>query len=253
MLSRLFAVGLGMLVPALAAVCAPGTAAAEPAQPPQPAQAEPCRLALVLALDVSASVDAGEYILLRDGTAAALLSPDVRAAVKALGGVYISVFEWSGRQKQTLIQPWRVLDGDSAIRAVAERIATHPRSESEYPTALGSALGYAQRQLAAGPSPCNRQVIDVSGDGANNHGFSPESAYRAFDFSGVTVNGLVVAGSAGDAVDYYRRRVIRGPAAFVEIARGYEQFEEAMRRKLLREIGVMSLSDADPARRSPHP
>ncbi|MEM6679784.1 MAG: DUF1194 domain-containing protein, partial [Pseudomonadota bacterium] len=167
---------------------------------------------------------------------------EVTAAIQALGGVYVSVFEWSGRYKQRPIATWTLLDGPGAIRGLAGAIATHPRSTSEYPTALGAALGHAATLLARGPKPCERRVIDVAGDGANNHGFGPRHAYRAFDFNEITVNGLVVVGSDARVIDYYRDEVIRGPASFLEIAAGYRDFEQAMKRKLLREIGAMSLA-----------
>ncbi|MGF1553863.1 MAG: DUF1194 domain-containing protein [Paracoccaceae bacterium] len=223
-----------------------GLALAALAVPPAEAAEPRCRLALVLALDVSASIDAEEYALLRAGTAAALASPDVRAAIAALGGVHVAVFEWSGRAQQSVIAPWRPLDSDAAIGRLAARIAAHPRTTSEYPTALGAALGFANALLAEGPSPCERRVIDVAGDGENNHGFGPASAYRAYDFAGVTVNGLVVSGAEGEAVAYYREQVLHGPAAFLEVAEGYEAFERAMRRKLLREIGALSVAADEP-------
>lgn len=209
---------------------------------PVRAEAVPCRLALVLALDVSASIDDAEYEFLRSGTARALVSPEVRAAIKTLGGVHVTVFEWSGREQQRVIERWRALVDDAAIEAVAEGVATHERTTSEYPTALGAALGFAHGRFLSGPGPCERRVVDVAGDGENNHGFGPESAYRAFDFSAITVNGLVVSGASDEAVDYYRDHVLNGPAAFLEIAEGYEGFEAAMRRKLLREIGVMNVA-----------
>ncbi|MEL6198535.1 MAG: DUF1194 domain-containing protein [Pseudomonadota bacterium] len=210
---------------------------------PRPAEGAPlCRLALVLALDVSASVDETEYDLLRRGTAAALDSPQVREAIKALGGVYLSVFEWSGRSKQRIIVPWVALENGQAIAGAAGQIAVHPRSTSEYPTALGAALGYAHGLLGDGPAFCERQVVDMAGDGENNHGFGPGSAYRAFDYRAITVNGLVVGDPDGEVATYYAEEVLNGPDSFLEVARGYEDFEETMRRKLLREIGVLSLS-----------
>ncbi|MEM9784761.1 MAG: DUF1194 domain-containing protein [Pseudomonadota bacterium] len=223
---------------------APGTASAT---------AQPCRLALILAMDVSASVDAGEYRLMRDGTAAALASDEVAAAILSLGGVHMSVFEWSGRQRQRIVADWSSLGDLAAIARFAGGIADQQRSFHQYPTALGSALGFAQRLMREAP-PCDRYVVDIAGDGPNNHGFGPASAYRAFDFSAITVNGLVVTpgideapAGANDAVTYYRDEVRNGPDAFIEVALGYGDFERAMRRKLLREIGVLSLSAA------PHP
>ncbi|MEM7496963.1 MAG: DUF1194 domain-containing protein [Pseudomonadota bacterium] len=204
-----------------------------------------CRLALVLALDVSASVDQREYGLLTSGTANALRSDEVRAALKSLGGVEVAVFEWSGRFQQHRIAPWARLDDDTAIDDMAGRIERHPRTTSEYPTALGAALGHAATLLRAATPGCARRVVDVAGDGENNHGFEPRHAYNAFDFRGVTVNGLVVAsdeaGKGIAAIDYYANEVIRGPEAFLEVAASYDDFERAMKRKLLREIGVMSL------------
>ncbi|MEM6356700.1 MAG: DUF1194 domain-containing protein [Pseudomonadota bacterium] len=204
-----------------------------------------CRLALVLALDVSASVDQREYGLLTSGTANALRSDEVRAALKSLGGVEVAVFEWSGRFQQHGIATWSRLDNDAAIDDMAGRIERHPRTTSEYPTALGAALGHAATLLRSATPGCARRVVDMAGDGENNHGFEPRHAYNAFDFHGVTVNGLVVAsdevGKGIAAIDYYTREVIHGPEAFLEIAASYDDFEEAMKRKLLREIGVMSL------------
>lgn len=211
---------------------------------PGPAQALDgrCRLALVLALDVSASIDDDEYELLRAGTATALASPEVRAAIKTLGGVYVTAFEWSGREQQRVIEDWRPLLDDPSIEGMAARIAAHERTTSEYPTALGAALGFAHARFASAPPACQRRVVDIAGDGENNHGFGPESAYRAYDFSAITVNGLVVSGASDEAATYYREHVLNGPASFLEIAEGYEGFESAMRRKLLREIGVMNVA-----------
>lgn len=201
-----------------------------------------CRLALVVALDVSASVDEREYALLRDGTAAALASEPVRQAIHALGGVHLAVFEWSGRHKQRLIVPWQRLEDDAAVLAAATQLSQHQRSTSEYPTALGAALGYAHTLMNRGPSACERRVVDIAGDGENNHGFGPGSAYRAFDYSGITVNGLVVGAPDGNAARYYVDEVLNGPDSFLEIALAYDDLEETMRRKLLREIGTLSLS-----------
>ena len=88
---------------------------------------------------------------------------------------------------------------------------------------------------------CDRRTIDVSGDGITNDGFAPAAAYRNFPFQGVTVNGLVLSSDPTISA-YYRTQVIRGPAAFVEIVRGYRNFEAAMQRKLLRELGALAIS-----------
>jgi hypothetical protein len=214
--------------------------------------ASECRLALVLALDVSASVDGPEYTLLSAGTARALSSDPVREAILAHGGVRVAAFEWSGQGQQRVVSDWRVMDSDDAIFATAREIAGAGRSFTEFPTALGSALGHAAIMLRD-HAHCLRRVVDVAGDGPNNHGFQPRHAYNAFDFRGVTVNGLVVADDTGgggvrpglEPFEYYVTEVIRGPGAFVEVAAGYAEFEEAMRRKLLREVAPTGVASAE--------
>jgi Ca-activated chloride channel family protein len=120
----------------------------------------------------------------------------------------------------------------------AEAIFASGRGFTDFPTALGYALGYAAVHLRGVPERCARHIIDVAGDGINNEGFAPAAAYRAFGFEAITVNGLVIAGEKPDPVTYYRNEVIRGPGAFVEVADGFEDYAAAMKRKLLREIGT---------------
>jgi hypothetical protein len=201
-----------------------------------PAEAA-CRLALALAIDASSSVDAHEYKLQRDGLAAALNAPDIRQAILQPGGdMVLSVFEWSGRFQQKLQLDWTPMRSPDDITRAVATIAAMRRVTSEFPTALGSALGYGAQLMVRAPDDCARRVIDVSGDGANNQGFGPRLAYRHFPFDGVTVNGLVVLGHGPTVLVHYRDEVLRGPGAFLEIARGYADFERAMGRKLFREI-----------------
>ncbi|MEO1687726.1 MAG: DUF1194 domain-containing protein [Pseudomonadota bacterium] len=201
------------------------------------APAQACRLALVLALDVSSSVDVEEHALQIEGLAAALEDPEVMEAILLPGGpVAIAVFEWSGRDRQSLVADWAMLRSPTDIFALTARIRGSQRSHAEYPTALGHALAYAGRLFARGPD-CENRTVDVSGDGANNDGYEPFHAYRVFDFEDITVNALVVGGPRRPAlIRYFQTLVIRGDAAFTEVADGYADFERAMRRKLLREI-----------------
>ncbi|GGB05946.1 hypothetical protein GCM10011324_15130 [Allosediminivita pacifica] len=195
-----------------------------------------CRLALLLALDVSSSVDAQEYRLQKEGVAAALLSPDVRRAIlSGQGVVALGVYEWSGRRQNSVVLDWVRLDSEAAITAAARRIGGAQRSYSRFPTAMGYALGYGAGLLARGPD-CLRRVIDVSGDGVTNDGFWPTLAYRNFPFEGVTVNGLAVLGADPAVLDHYEFEVQYGPGAFVETAPGYAGYRRAMERKLFREI-----------------
>lgn len=211
-----------------------------------PAPASACRLALVLAIDVSSSVDATEDRLQRLGLAAALTDPEVVAAFLASDDpVALAVFEWSGRFSQVDILPLApVMSADHLARAAAI-IAQSPRSRTDMPTAAGYALGHAATLLARGPD-CLTRTVDMAGDGVNNEGFGPADAYAAFDFSGVVVNGLMIAGgdyiASGNLLAFYQGEVRHGPGAFIEVADGFDDYAAAMRRKLLRELMLVSVS-----------
>lgn len=205
-----------------------------------PVAAAECRLALVLAMDVSSSVDADEDALQRGGLASALLAPEVQAAFFASDlPVALAAFEWSGRYNHEILVDWTLIDSGEDLLAVARGIGGSTRSHDEFPTAIGYALGFAAGLLERGPQ-CLFQTVDVAGDGENNEGFAPSRAYAHFGFSGVVVNGLAIDVADGDTeislARYYENEVIRGPGAFVEIARGFEDYERAMRRKLEREL-----------------
>ena len=201
-----------------------------------------CRLALALGLDISSSVDAEEDQLQRLGLARALASPEVQAALLSVPGesVALAVFEWSGRYQQDLTLPWRLLSTPQDILLAADAIGRSKRRYTEFPTAIGYALGYAAGVLAEAP-PCLFQTLDVSGDGINNEGFMPRLAYQNFPLAEVTVNGLVIGGAEDDLVGYYRREIIKGPGAFVETARDFNDFERAIQRKLVRELQARAI------------
>ena len=204
-----------------------------------------CRLALVLAIDVSSSVDAAEDVLQRQGLARALADPQVAAAFFASDDpVALAIFEWSGRYNQARLADWTLVQTPADLSRLSAQIAGSTRSHNDFPTAMGYALGHAAGLLQDAPS-CLFQTIDVAGDGINNEGFGPEEAYRAFPFTDVTVNGLVVnaAGFEGEVglITYYQTEVIRGPGAFIEIATTFDDYASAMRRKLIRELGAQML------------
>jgi hypothetical protein len=199
-----------------------------------------CRLALMLALDVSASVDRNEDILQRQGLARALLAPEVADAFlsQADQPVMLSVFEWSGRYDQEELLGWTELASPGDIAAAAQALGNSKRGRDDSPTALGYALGHAAVAFRDGPA-CRQRTLDVSGDGRNNEGFHPFQAYKNFPFDGITVNGLAIGNADEGIVDYYYHELIRGPGAFVEHAVNFEEFEAAMRRKLLRELQIV--------------
>jgi hypothetical protein len=216
------------------------------------AHATECRLALAVAMDVSSSVDAAEDILQRGGLVAALTAPEVQSAFFATDQrVALAVYEWSGRYNQELLLDWTLIDSPGTLLFAAERIAASTRSHNDFPTAMGYALGYGAGLLERAPY-CPFKTLDMAGDGQNNEGFGPAQAYAAFPFEEVTVNGLVVNGADFEAetglIAFYKREVIRGPGAFVEVAQGFEDYERAMRRKLERELTppVMGASGPPP-------
>lgn len=210
-----------------------------------PVQAEQCRLALLLALDISVSVDATEDALQRQGLAAALVAPEVeRAFFSSPMPVALAVYEWSGRNTQNVILPWQMIETRADLVDVARRIGRSTRSDAGSATAMGHALGYGATLMRQAP-PCLFQTIDLSGDGSNNDGYGPQIAYRHFPFENVTVNGLVInaADFEGELflIPFFENNVLHGPGAFLEIAQGFEDFERAMRRKLERELTSLQI------------
>ncbi|MEO1550465.1 MAG: DUF1194 domain-containing protein [Pseudomonadota bacterium] len=217
------------------------------------APAQACRLALVLGLDVSSSVDAREYQIQTQGLATALNSPKVRDEIFAFpdAPVALYAFEWSGRFDQVTLVPWTLLRSPADLQKVITQLRLAERSFSNRPTALGHALGHALRAFNQGPS-CQKRTVDISGDGYNNDGIAPTRLYEMTPLGDITVNGLPIGD--GEIANYYHRRIIQGPGAFVEWARGFEDFERAMRAKLERELRPATLSALSPnqAKRQPH-
>ena len=218
----------------------------------RPAVAEPCRQALVLALDVSGSVNEVEFAQQVSGLADALDAPEVRALIldSGLPPVSLAVFEWSSWNHQHVIQPWVRLTDAAALDGAILRIRAHRKVRAGLKTGLGTALGFAA-DLLAERSGCWRHTIDVSGDGINNTGIPPDLVYTLPKFKGITVNALVVGEpSAGredarnvgitqdELLSYFERQIIRGQGAFAMVADGYADYARAMRRKLERELEV---------------
>jgi len=213
---------------------------------PSPGRAAGCKLALVLALDISSSVNQREYGIQLQGLAQAFRTPEVAEAILTPEGAGIAaiVYEWSGYNQQDVVIPWVMLDSKSAIADFADRLAIHRRPYSDLTTALGKAIQYGAGLFARAPS-CTRQVIDVSGDGENNDGVGPEYFRARGALDGITINGLVVEGATPDPVPYYRDHVIQGPGAFLALARDFDDYPSVIIGKLLREIDQeMILGDA---------
>ena len=206
-----------------------------------PAPAEGCRLALVLALDVSGSVSPLDDLLQRQGLSRALLAPTVSEAFLNGDPVALHVFEWADASYQRPLMPdWTMIQSEEDLAHVAEAIDA-PRAlgpdRSRRKTALGEALAHAHRTFDQGPD-CRARTLDVSGDGRSNEGRLPSEVYAELSWGSVTVNALVIQGPTREwgITRYFERYVLRGRGAFYVEARGYEDYQRAMEAKLLREV-----------------
>jgi hypothetical protein len=212
---------------------------------PATAQDIPVDLELVLAVDVSGSMDVQERKLQRDGYVDAFLHPDVIAAITSglTGKIAVSYVEWAGPKSQTLVMPWRLVDGKAAAEAVSAELAQaeSPRIRG---TSISAALAFSSVLFGGNGFSGARQVIDISGDGPNNMGPPVVPMREAVLARGITINGLPVTlhpgtmfGLPAGLLDiYYEDCVIGGPGAFFVSVQAPEQLAEAIRRKLVLEI-----------------
>ncbi len=215
-----------------------------------PAQSqENCGVELVLAMDVSRSVNPEEFDLIRHGTAEAFRNEEIIELVGWLkGGVLATVTQWSGPEQQRQMTPWRHLKDAGSLAAFANEIDAMKRVYRFDLTAPGNALAHAASLGQTAPVECRRRVIDISGDGVRNTGLDTGPVADEIAASGVTINGLVVRGATPDPLVYYLAEVKRGPLSFVELSNGYDDFPRAMFRKLLRELtpSVADIEATDP-------
>lgn len=207
-------------------------------------------LALVLAVDVSGSVDAREFELQMRGLAEAFLNPDVHAAIAQSPnrGVAVAVVQWSGGANQVLAVDWMVVHDTASSGALAKRIAQTPRHMRGGDTSIGGAINFAAR-LLDDSGFAGRRVIDVSSDGGADQSTAKAIANRARNAAidrGITVNGLAILTEDPDLDGFYRHNVIGGAGAFVMVAESYGDFAAAIVRKLLREIGERPMAGAEP-------
>ena len=194
-----------------------------------------CDVALVLALDVSGSVDAKEYRLQADGLSAALGDPIVSEALVNARAL-VAVVQWSGTRRQEVSVSWTATDTHEDVKRLRATIEATKRAFRHYSTGIGDALNVAINLHETAPRTCLRKIIDVSGDGPSNEGTAPHTQHSRLDAAQITVNGLAIEASEEGIADYYRNTVAYGPGSFVEVAKDYEDFPRAIRRKLLREL-----------------
>lgn len=194
-------------------------------------------LTLVIALDVSYSVDAAEFQLMRDGLAAALDSAEVETALLSglHGVILINVVQWSGFQEQDTTVKWRRVSGRPDLAALADEIRAMRRRYMGGATDIGGALSYCHEVIKTAPEGSIRQVIDLVADGANNVNFGPHFIRDIIVPDRIIINGLAITNEVDGLVDYFKENIIGGNGAFVEAAAEYVDFERAMLRKLVRE------------------
>jgi hypothetical protein len=234
-----------------------------------PGRGEPVDLQLVLAADVSSSIDDEEFALQRRGYAAALTDPRVVAAIRsgALGRIAVCLVEWSGVDRQHVSVGWRVIDGEASADAFASLLMAAPRPFDGH-TAIGAAIDFAAAQFALSGHESRRRTIDISGDGISRIGKSPATARDEAVAQGIVVNGLAMVSPPPPPFDpyhntsplarpliadrfsliplrldppeglaeYFRANVAGGPGSFVMVVEDLASFGTAMANKLIREI-----------------
>lgn len=207
-----------------------------------PARAETVDLLLAIAVDVSRSVDAVRAAMQRDGYMNALRNPGVvRAATSGQhGAIAVVYFEWAGEQLQRTVVPWTVIRSQADADAFTDELAKNP-PVSWSRTSISGAIDYAVGLFEASPHRAPRRVLDVSGDGSNNHGRSVTAARDEAVAKGIVINGLPVINDRPSYMErdldlYYEANVIGGPGAFMMVARSFDAFGAAILSKLIREI-----------------
>lgn len=208
-------------------------------------------LLLVLAADVSRSVDEPKFQLQRDGYAAAIRDPRVLDAIMSGANRRIAIcfVEWSGATAQKLIIDWTLIDGADAARKFSDAMVEAARPFADR-TSISGAIDFSVEQLARAPFESQRRTIDISGDGTHNSGRGLLAAREDALALGVTINGLVILSERplawnpehtnppGGLAKYYQDNVIGGPGAFVSVAENFQSFGQALISKLIAEIAL---------------
>lgn len=207
-------------------------------------------LELVLAVDISYSMDADELRLQRDGYMAAITSSEVVSAITqgTYGRIALTYVEWAGARYQNQLIDWQIVDGPETARQFADKLAEQATNRS-YRTSISGALEFSANLFETNGVESLRRVIDISGDGANNQGHAVSWARDQVIAQGITINGLplTLKGPSGWTLDianlehYYTECVIGGPGAFVIGVRDKGRFAEAIRTKLILEIAGLDL------------
>src|SRR3954462_8009448 len=217
---------------------------------------------LILAVDVSYSMDMDELAVQREGYAQAIVSKEFLQALRSLpkGKIAVTYFEWAAASDQKIIIPWRLIDGPETADAVASEVMKTPIRRASR-TSISGAINFAMPLFDESPYRGLRRVIDISGDGPNNNGAPVTGARDAALGNGITINGLpiMVKEPSYSTMDidnldfYYEDCVIGGPGALVGTVQGRDKFKEAIRTKLVLEVAgrtperrIMPVAEKEP-------
>lgn len=192
-----------------------------------------CDLALLLAVDVSGSVDRREYRIQMQGLADALRDGVVAEAL-VRGSSHVALMQWTGATRQNVTIPWREITSFAQVEALAAEVESAPRAWRNFSTAVGEAMALGLSLFASGPD-CRRRVMDISGDGPSNEGIPPNAPRAALTEAGITVNALAIDSDKEDLTGWYWQNVITGAGAFVVTANDFSEYPKAIRLKLIRE------------------
>jgi Protein of unknown function (DUF1194) len=209
-------------------------------------------LLLVLAADVSRSMDRAKFELQRQGYAAAIASSQVLEAIRSGAHRRIAVcyVEWSGFNAQKLVIDWIAIGDEASAREFADRVLEAPRSFADR-TSISGGIEFAVGLLEHAPFEAPRRTIDVSGDGTNNSGREVTAVRDETIAKGITINGLVILSERpmsfnpehtnppGGLDNYYRENVVGGPGAFVMVAQDFNSFGRAILSKLIAEVALL--------------
>lgn len=208
---------------------------------PRTAAAQPRRevdLNLALGVDASGSVNQIRFDLQKRGYVDAFLDPRVLQAIKTgpRGAIGVAMYQWTGPRLQVPVVSWTFIDDQASIREFALKVQASERHLFGGGTSISGAIDYGVQVLALSPFAGGRRVIDVSGDGANNRGRPAEFARNEAVERGININGLPILELEPDLEEHFRNNVIGGPGAFVIPAETFEDFGNAILRKLIQEI-----------------
>ncbi len=230
---------LAALFPAVFAGCA--ASAQNQATPPggNPAQTN-VSVALVLAVDCSYSVSNDRFELQKRGYAAAFRNPQVLNVIRSLGtqSIAATMFQWTGPLLHVAVADWTLIKDAASADAFADTLAAAPRQLFRGGTSISGAIDYARVLLAQSPYKGARRIIDISGDGSNNSGRLVTIARDEAVADGIGINGLPILTLEPDLDAYYRDNVIGGPGAFMIPVANYDNFADAILKKLINEIAA---------------